>query len=118
LLGFRLEPYHRSIRKRQLQSPKFYLFDIGVKRAMDRSLVNQILPSTGEYGDAFEHFIICEIVKLINLKVTAQYKIYYLRTNQGAEMDLIVDRPGMKTLCIEIESSENVSNEHIKKLVL
>ena len=31
-LGFFLEAYNRSVRKVQKQSPKFYLFDMGVKR--------------------------------------------------------------------------------------
>ena len=34
LLGFLLEPYHKSIRKQQRQNPKFYFFDSGVKRAL------------------------------------------------------------------------------------
>ena len=34
LLGFFLEPFHRSLRKRQRANPKFYFFDIGVQRAL------------------------------------------------------------------------------------
>ena len=37
-LGFFLEPYSRSVRKVQRQSTKFYFFDTGVKRAIQRSL--------------------------------------------------------------------------------
>ena len=83
---------------------------------MDRSLVNQILPSTGAYGEAFEHFIICEIVKLVHLNILAQYKLFFLRTRLESEIDLIVERPNSSNLCIEIKSSEDVSEEYIKKL--
>jgi len=37
-LGLRLSSFHKSIRKSQLVSPKFYMFDIGVKRAQEQSL--------------------------------------------------------------------------------
>lgn len=58
LLGFFLEAHHTSIRKQQRQSPKFFLFDCGVKRALERTLNQNILPNSYGYGKAFEHFII------------------------------------------------------------
>src|SRR3989338_70259 len=33
-LGFLLEPYSKSVRKRLRKNPKFYFFDLGVKRAL------------------------------------------------------------------------------------
>ena len=33
-----LPPFHHSIRKQQRSNPKFYLFDSGVKKALDRTL--------------------------------------------------------------------------------
>lgn len=38
LLGILLESYHNSIRKRIIKSPKFYLIDPGIKRALDNTL--------------------------------------------------------------------------------
>ena len=38
LVGFLLPAFHRSIRKQQRVNPKFYFFDPGVKRALDRTL--------------------------------------------------------------------------------
>ena len=43
LVGFYLNPYHSSIRKSQRLSPKFYLFDTGVCRALKGTLK---VPST------------------------------------------------------------------------
>ncbi|MGH7455704.1 MAG: hypothetical protein ACRENG_30390, partial [bacterium] len=37
-MGYFLPSFHRSVRKRQLTNPKFYFFDTGVKRALERSL--------------------------------------------------------------------------------
>ena len=38
LVGFLLPAFHRSIRKQQRSNPKFYYFDTGVKRSLDRTL--------------------------------------------------------------------------------
>jgi predicted AAA+ superfamily ATPase len=53
LLGYFLPSFHRSVRKRQLTNPKFYFFDTGVKRALERSLTVPLLPQTYAFGEAF-----------------------------------------------------------------
>ena len=114
LLGFQLPAYGRSIRKQQLASPKFYLFDTGVKRAFDKTLT--LWPSTGQMiGPLFEHFIICEFFRL-NAYRGKDYSFSYLATQGGLEIDLIVERPGMKTALVEIKSSDRVTDEHLKHL--
>ncbi|MBI4209875.1 MAG: ATP-binding protein [Deltaproteobacteria bacterium] len=107
LLGFLLEPYHRSIRKQQRKSPKFYFFDVGVKRALDRTLPQQLLPQTSVYGKAFEHFLMIEIHRL-NTYLKKDFRLSYLLTKDGAEIDLIMERPGAPTALVEIKSSEHV----------
>ena len=61
LLGFYLEPYHLSIRKRQKEAPKFYFFDTGVQRALAEVLTLPLVESSYGYGKTFEHFIILEL---------------------------------------------------------
>jgi uncharacterized protein len=61
LLGFHLEPYHSSIRKRQRQAPKFCLFDPGIVRALSGTLNMELVPGTYAFGKAFEHFVLLEI---------------------------------------------------------
>lgn len=56
LLGFRLNPYHRPVRKRQRANPKFYFFDPGVKRALERTLAQALIQGTYGYGSAFKFF--------------------------------------------------------------
>ena len=91
LLGFRLHPYHRSIRKRQGRKPKFYFFDPGVKRALDLTLSVNLLPQTGAYGEAFEHFILLEIRKLAEIE-NPDIGISFFRTRDGTqEIDLILE---------------------------
>lgn len=115
LVGFLLPAYHRSLRKQQRQNPKFYFFDIGVKRALDGTLVQAPVPNTYGFGKLFEHFVILEILRM-NDYARKGYQPYYLRTKDQAEIDLILDRPGMPTALIEIKSSEKVDERDTRSL--
>jgi predicted AAA+ superfamily ATPase len=115
LIGFVLQPFHESVRKRQLGNPKFYLFDEGVRRALNRTLTIGLAPSTQGFGIAFEHFIINEIIKL-NHYSHKDYELSYLRTYDDAEIDLIVERPGLPRALIEIKSKEQVDERDLRHL--
>lgn len=115
LLGFKLDAFHASIRKSQRISPKFYWFDNGVARALHKQLNININPSTSYYGDLFESFIVTQIRAALEYR-REQYQMSYLRTKDGAEIDLIVERAGSITLCIEIKSATNVRAEQLTNL--
>lgn len=115
LTGFLLDPFHLSVRKRQRCNPKFYFFDPGVKRALERTLTVELLPQTYAFGKAFEHFIIAEIIRL-NSYLKKDYRFSYLRTKDNAEVDLIIERPGMPTALVEIKSAEKIKEQHIINL--
>jgi predicted AAA+ superfamily ATPase len=115
LIGFFLPPFNRSIRKRQRESPKFYFIDPGIKRALDQSLRVKLLPQTYAYGDAFEHWVILECVKL-NQYLKLDYKLSYLRTKDNAEIDLVIQRPAQGDLLIEIKSSQQVDQTDVLSL--
>lgn len=115
LLGFFIEPYHRSIRKQQRQAPKFYFFDTGVKRALENTLDIPLKPKTYFFGNSFEHWLITEIFRL-NHYTKKDYRLYYLLTKDDAEIDLIVERPGKNNLIIEIKSTDRPDSLDAKKL--
>ncbi|MBC9866608.1 MAG: AAA family ATPase [Opitutae bacterium] len=115
LIGFYLPSFHRSIRKQQRQSPKFYLFDPGVQRALERSLNVPLRKGTYDYGNAFEHFVICECVRY-NEYYQLDYNLSYLRTKDGGEIDLVIARPGLPDLLVEIKSYNRADPLHAKKL--
>lgn len=116
LLGFFLEPFHTSFRKRLSEKPKFYFFDTGVTRSLSRLLTVPLNASTSMYGDVFEHFIILECIKLANYYYP-EYRFSYCRTKDDVEIDLIVERPGMPLLCIEIKSAKNVDENSLKNFM-
>jgi uncharacterized protein len=116
LLGFTLEPWHASVRKRQRQAPKFWWFDPGVARALGGMLTVDLVPRSGGFGRAFEHFVILEIVRAAEY-ARADYRFYYLRTKDAAEIDLIVERPGRPLALVEIKSTDRVEPRHVRDLV-
>lgn len=115
LVGYLLRPYHRSIRKRQRANPKFHFFDLGIKRSLENTLAINLKEGSSTYGKAFEHFIIIEIMRL-NQYYEKDYKLSYLRTKDDAEIDLILERPGLPTALVEIKSSERVDERDTRTL--
>jgi len=115
LVGYFLEPFDESVRVRQSQKPKFYLFDTGITRYLNQTLDLQLRQGSSEYGDLFEQFIICECFRL-NEYYEKNFKFYYLRTKDNAEIDLIVQKPGKKRILIEIKSADQVNSSDLRHL--
>ena len=109
-LGFYLESFHRSVRAQQILSPKFYLFDTGVKRSMEGLLNVPVATRTFSFGRAFEHFILCECHRL-NTYLRLDYKFSYLKTKSDLEIDLIIERPGQSIVVVEIKSTESSTED-------
>jgi predicted AAA+ superfamily ATPase len=109
LLGFFLEPFHTSIRKRQSKAPKFYLFDTGVKRALAGTLDVPAVSKSFEYGTLFESFIVNEIYRLLTYSEKS-FKLSFIRV-EDREIDLVIERGGEPTYLLEIKSTAQ-AHEH------
>ncbi len=115
LVGFLLDPFHESVRKRQRGNPKFYFFDTGIQAALSHTLTVGLAPRTYAFGVAFEHFLINEIHRLQSY-AKKDWRLSYLRTKDGVEIDLIIERPGLKRALVEIKSTERVGPEEARAL--
>lgn len=111
LVGFFLPAFHQSARKSVGLQAKFYLFDLGIKRAIEGSLDQALSPRTPAYGLAFEHFIICETLRL-NAYSKKDYSLYQYHTTAGGEVDLILKR-GRELIAVEIKSANNVDLKRV-----
>ncbi|MBX7116544.1 MAG: AAA family ATPase [Myxococcaceae bacterium] len=114
-LGFFLESFEHSFRRRIAKKPKFFYFDAGLARALGRTLDVNLRPGTNAYGDAFEAFVITEAQRLCSALHPA-YRLSYMRTKDDAEVDLVVERPGKPALFVEIKSSAEPSIVEVKKV--
>jgi len=103
LLGFRLMPYRKSLRKRLTKHPKFYFIDPGFVFALKRMLSVELVEGTPLFGDAFEHFVILEAIKAISY-TGAEISASFFRTSDGAEVDLVLEKHG-RVIPVEIKST-------------
>lgn len=114
LIGFYLPAFHHSKRKSVKLQPKFYIFDLGIKKAMERSLQQDVVEGTTVYGQAFEHFIISEVYRL-NSYMRWDFSLSQYQTSAGGELDLILTR-GRKTIAIEIKSATSIDPVEVRKV--
>lgn len=115
LVGFLLLPFSKSSRKRLVKHPKFYFFDLGVHRALTQKLSVPLEKGTSDFGNAFEHFLILEIMRLADYG-EKDYGFSFYHTESHAEVDLIVETPKGTTYAVEIKSSEHPDLSQLKGL--
>jgi predicted AAA+ superfamily ATPase len=113
-LGIRLHPFHASIRKSQRQAPKFFWFDSGVQRYLAGSIRSPLVPKTSAYGEAFESWIVNELVRYSSYH-ELDYQFSYLETRNDLEIDLILKR-GKELIAIEIKSALEIDPIEVRKL--
>lgn len=110
LVGCMIPAYTKTMKRRLIQAPKFYFFDVGLAcHLLHRTA---LLRGTPEYGHAFEHFIIQEIIAYIGYNHKEE-KLSYWRTSTGIEVDAVI---GDARVAIEIKSAEEVQKRHLKGL--
>ncbi len=114
-IGILLNAHDNSLRKRQKKNPKFYYFDTGVVRSLNRRLNVPVKVGTFEYGDLFEQFIVLEMHRL-NSYFSLDFQFSYLQTNNNLEIDIIIERPGMATAFVEIKSSTKIGDQDLSSL--
>ncbi len=116
LLGFWLEPFAKSVRRRMSKQPKFYFFDTGVLRALKKTLKVPLERSSPEFGGLFENYFINEVRRLNSYR-RLDLTLSFYRTDAGAEVDLVVQRPGKSWLAMEIKATARPSSSHCSGLL-
>ncbi len=90
LLGHLVRPFHRRVGRQSISAArKFYLFDVGVAgQVCGRRLADA---AGAEFGRAFEHFVLLEIVAARSYR-DADFPIEFWRTKTGLEVDFVLNR--------------------------
>ncbi|MBQ4507897.1 MAG: ATP-binding protein [Paludibacteraceae bacterium] len=110
LVGHIIPAFTKRVKRRIVQAPKFYFFDIGVVNYLLHR--KEITRGTAEYGHAFEHFVIQELIAYIGYTHNDN-RLSYWRTKDGVEVDAVI---GDAKAAIEIKSTEDIQNKHLKGL--
>jgi predicted AAA+ superfamily ATPase len=99
-------PYLKNARKRILQTPRYYFFDLGVRNALARVPMTPDLIQA-QKGLLFEHAVMLEIIRRIRA-LRQDYRVCFWRTSGGYEVDCVIDC-GTYVVPIEIKSARHVA---------
>lgn len=101
LLVRRLRPLHANIGKRLVKAPKVYVRDSGLLHALLGIVDYNSLAGHPVIGASWEGFIIENLLSIVPSRTLASF----YRTSAGAEIDLILEFPGLtEKWAIEIKS--------------
>ena len=99
-------------RKRLNKSPKFILFDLGVKRIGAGEPSN---PGIHQQASLFEQFIGLELSKIIRLRGKLE-KLFFWRSHDGPEVDFVLEENGLY-IPIEVKWTDKPTQRDTKHLV-
>lgn len=113
-LTFDVKPWYRNIGKRLVKAPKGYLLDtLMACHLLDYDLEDVAKTKPMLFGSLVENFVATELLKqLSNSDIKAE--LYHFRTNDGKEVDFIIEKPDGKVFAIEVKKSELVTQEDFK----
>ena len=110
LIGYRIPAFRRVMKRRLVQAPRFYYFDIGVANHLLHR--KELVRGTIDYGHAFEHLVIQELVAWLHY-THSEEELSYWRTYTNVEVDAVL---GDARVAIEIKSVEEVLPRHLRGL--
>ena len=99
-MGYWMDPYITRDRKRLLTTPRFYMFDLGVRNAAAKLPLNEDL-ITLHGGHLIEHWVGLELIHRTQL-LGPEYQTYFWKTKSGAEVDFILKTPN-EVIPIEVK---------------
>ena len=110
LIGYRIPAFRKVMKRRLVQAPRFYYFDVGVANHLLHR--KDMVRGTDEYGHAFEHMVVQEIYAWLHYSHSEE-ELSYWRTYTGVEVDVVI---GEARVAIEIKSAEEVMSRHLRGL--
>jgi predicted AAA+ superfamily ATPase len=109
LIGFRMSPFRKTVRRKAVSTEKFYLFDLGVAHSI--AGIRHLDRNSDIYGKSFEQFIALELRAFCSYHRTKD-ELSFWRSKHGAEVDFILgDR-----VAIEVKASKKTHAHDAKGL--
>lgn len=108
-IGFFLPAYAKTKKRKPVSTAKFYYFDIGVRNIL--AGVHSVPENTDAFGQLFEHFIALELRAYLSYHKIRK-PLRYWQSKHGQEVDFIIG----DDIAIEVKSSRNIQDKHLKGL--
>lgn len=100
---FKLGSFSKNLRNELKKSRKYYFYDLGIRNAVLNNFVR--LEQRTDIGALWENFCVAEYIKTLEYSGQSS-NLYFWRTYDGAEVDLIEEREG-KLFTFEFKWNEN-----------
>ena len=100
---FLINPYFENIGKRTIKSPKLYFWDTGLVSYLTGIKTEELFEKGPLAGALFENYVVADIYKH-QLHCKTNDSLYYLRTHEKQEVDIILDKKKSRDF-IEIKKS-------------
>jgi predicted AAA+ superfamily ATPase len=107
LLAFELPAYTKSVRRKAIETAKFFFFDPGVVRTLRRQ--GPIDPNSRDFGEYFEHILFLELKAWIDYR-SPRSSLSYWRSRSGYEVDFVLDG----RIAIEVKASKSINERHTR----
>lgn len=109
LVGFNVEPWVGSKKRKAIQTAKFYFFDLGVTHTLaGREVVDR---NSDVYGQSFEQWIGLELRAYLSYR-RSRKPLAFWRSVNGQEVDFLIG----EDLAIEAKSSTRVGKSDLRGL--
>ncbi|QOI98639.1 MAG: ATP-binding protein [Flammeovirgaceae bacterium] len=96
-----LQPYYVNIKKRLVKSPKVYIRDTGLLHTLLRIETFEELQNQVAIGQSWETYVISQV----KCQLPDNWSMYFYRTHEGAEADLVLVKGTQPAACLEIKYS-------------
>jgi predicted AAA+ superfamily ATPase len=95
----RLQPFYLNLKKRLVKSPKIYIRDSGILHYLAGISSFQDLQGNVLIGNSWEGYVIEQVKQVL----PGEFDLYYYRTHNGTESDLVLVRGNKPLASIEIK---------------
>jgi len=110
LTGRFLSSFQKKPKRRVIQAPKFFYFDVGIANHLLKR--GYVAPGSESYGKAFEHYIYQEIYAHSSYS-GLNYPVFYWRTASQLEVDFIL---GDHEVAVEVKATSQANHRHLRGL--
>lgn len=111
---FLLHPYYRNLGKRLIKSPKIYFGDTGLASYLMGLNQKETLTQHPGFAQLFETLVVTDFLKRF-LNAGQTPPLYYLRTQDDLEVDLVIEQE-KKIYLYEVKSSATIYPKHTQRL--
>jgi predicted AAA+ superfamily ATPase len=111
---FRLNPWHRNAAKRLIKTPKIFFWDTGLLTFLAGIDQEERLLSDRQIGHIFENYVVTELLKQAKA-LHARHDCYFYRTQDGAEVDLLL-HVEQGVIAVEMKWGSHSSSSDVRAL--